>query len=157
MANSHVTWLIPVWHDWRICAMPHYEVTCLEQLAGLNRSSTEWRIHMWHVPIICNMIREYVAWLALKWRAWKNWQLSTQALLHDSWHNHMWHDSSSDTRCRESPSAWGTEHKKHVHVSFILNNGGHSPVVPILLIARGDGPKKLDSENGNFVLCSKDP
>jgi len=42
-------------------------------------------------------------------------------------------------------------------VSFILNNGSHSPVVPILLIARGDGPKKLDSENGNFVLCSKGP
>jgi len=63
----------------------------------------------------------------------------------------------SDTRCRESPSAWGTEYKKHVHVSFILNNGSHSPVVPILLIARGDGPKKLDSENGNFVLCSKGP
>jgi len=63
----------------------------------------------------------------------------------------------SDTRCRESPSAWGTEHKKHVHVSFILNNGSHSPVVPILIIARGDGPKKLDSENGNLILCSKDP
>ena len=48
---------------------------------------------------------------------------------------------TSDTRCRESPSAWGTEHKKHVHVSFILNNGSRSPVVPILLIARGDGQK----------------
>jgi len=30
---------------------------------------------------------------------------------------------TSDTHCRESPSAWRTEHKKHVHLSFILNNG----------------------------------
>jgi len=48
-------------------------------------------------------------------------------------HRDLVTDQSSDTRCRESPSAWGTEHKKHVHVSFILNNGKLLPSRPLLL------------------------
>ena len=43
------------------------------------------------------------------------------------WTPHPRPTPPSDTRCRESPSAWRTEHKKHVHVSFILNNGKPSP------------------------------
>jgi len=58
---------------------------------------------------------------------------------------------NSDTRCRESPSAWGTEHKKHVHVSFILNNGKLSPRRATALVAL----EMIDPKKNPFNCTSK--
>jgi len=57
----------------------------------------------------------------------------------------------SDTRCRESPSAWRTEHKKYVHVSFILNNGKPSPRRACALVAL----LMIDPKKNPFNCTSK--
>ena len=54
----------------------------------------------------------------------------------------------SETRCRESPSAWRTKHKKHVHVSFILNNGKISPRRATALVAL----EMIDQKKESFQL-----
>jgi len=61
------------------------------------------------------------------------------------------HICISDTRCRESPSAWRTEHKEHVHVSFILNNGKLSPRRATALVAL----EMIDPKNNPFNCTSK--
>ena len=59
----------------------------------------------------------------------------------------------SDTRCRESPSAWRTEHKKHVHVSFILNIGKLLPRRATALVAL----EMIDPKKNPFnCTCKKD-
>ena len=58
---------------------------------------------------------------------------------------------TSDTCCRESPSAWGTEHKKHVHVSLILNDGKLSPRRATALVAL----EMIDPKKNPFNCTSK--
>jgi len=58
---------------------------------------------------------------------------------------------NSDTRCRESPSAWRTENKKHVHVSFILNNGKLSPRRVVALVTL----EMIDPKKNPFNCTSK--